>query len=242
MTGAVLAQVPTSPPEVDRQTIQDWLDQGGQTLQQLPELIGDIDVVMAALLLVVGVVSLLYGFRIVKGVVVVYCAVGGAAGGWWLVSEPMARPDLWWVGLLAGGAVMALLAWPLVNFFIRFYGFVAGGLAGVAVTYAMADQRAMLIGAAIGAILGGILAAVVFRFMVIMMTSILGSYMAVIGILALLYRVDKVAEPLRRSLTEQHFILPLVMAVPAAVGIAYQLYRTERRETREDNQADAKGD
>jgi hypothetical protein len=130
---------------------------------------------------------------------------------------------------------MTLLAWPLANFFIGAYGAVAGGLAGFAVTHAMGDERAMLIGVGIGVLVGGLLAWLVFKFMVVVMTSVLGAHMAVVGIIALLYRVERVGTPLKEALQERQYLLSLIVAIPAVVGIAYQLYRTEGREGKEDS-------
>ena len=220
---------------VGQAPVGDWLAEANRWLSELPDLIGRIDLPVAALLVPLGVVSLLYGFRIFKGVVVVYSSVGGAAGGWWLVTEGLGRPDLWWAGLLGGAVLMAALAWPLVKVFVGVYGAVAGGLAGYAVTQAVGDQRTILIGVGIGVLLGAVLAAVVFRLMVILMTSVLGAHMAVIGVVAMLYHVDRVAAPLRESFGERTYLLPLVVAVPALVGVIYQLSRSEKREHKDDS-------
>ena len=232
----LLAQAPATPIPVDvgRDTVHDWLQRANQALADLPNFIERIDLLVAVLLVPLGVISLLYGLRIVKGMVVVYSSVGGAAAGWWFVAEVAGKPDLWWAGLLGGAVLMAALAWPMVNLFVGLYGAVAGGLAGFAVTHAMGAKRAMLIGVGVGVVVGALLAALVFRFMVVVMTSVLGAHMAVVGALALLYRVDKVAEPLRESLHSRCFLLPLLVAIPSLMGIAYQLYRTESREGKED--------
>lgn len=234
---AVLAQVKA--PQVDQQAVRGFLDQANQWLSELPNRIGQIDLAVAGVLLVLGIVSLLYGLRIVKGVVIVYSSIIGSAIGLSLATEVFHRGDLWWVGLLGGGVLMALLAWPLANIFIGIYGAMAGGLAGYAVTHAVGDERTMLLGVAVGVIIGGILAAVVFRFMVIVMTSVLGAHLAVVAAVAMLYRVEKIAGPLKDNLSEQRYLLPLLTAVPALVGIVYQLYRSEGREADQDGGAES---
>jgi len=220
---------------IDQAPVADWLAEANQWLSDLPDLVGEISLPVAVLLVPLGIVSLLYGFRIFKGMVVVYSSVAGAAAGWWLVTESLGRPDLWWVGLLVGAVLMAVLAWPLANVFVGIYGAVAGGLAGYAVTQAVGDQRTILIGVGVGVLLGAVLAAVVFRLMIILTTSVLGAHLAVIGVMVLLYRVDRVAGPLKQSFSERSYLLSLVVAVPALVGIVYQLRRSEKREHKDDS-------
>jgi len=235
MIAHVLAQAsaPTVP-EVDHEAVQNWIDQASQRLVELPGMIDRIDLLVAVLLIPAGVLSLLYGFRIIKGMVVIYSSVGGAACGWWLVTEVLGRPEHWWAGLLAGGLIMAALAWPLVNVFVGLYGAAAGGVAGYAVAQAFGGGQAMLLGAAVGVVLGAILAAVVFRFMIVLTTSVLGAHMAVVGAVALLYRAEEVSSPLKTAFAERPYLLPVAVAVPALIGVAYQLYRSEGRESKED--------
>jgi len=225
----LLAQIPMD----FRAQFQQLLDRAGQTLASLPQRIEHIDWYIAVLLIPLGVVSLLYGYRIFKGVVTVYSSVLGAIGGWWLTSTLLGQPGWAWLGALVGAAVMALLAWPLVRYFICFWGSVAGGLAGYAVAQTVGDGRAMLIGVAVGVVLGAVLAALVFRFMVILTTSVVGAHLAVFGLVALLYRVERVGAVLRDRLVASSILLPLVVAVPALFGLIYQIWRSERRESKE---------
>lgn len=224
----------------DGQQAGQWVEATNRWLADLPQMIDQLDVVAAGLLVPVGVLTLLYGFRVFKGVIVVYSAVLGAAGGWWLLSEGFGRSDLAWAGLLGGGVLVAVLAWPLMRGFIRVYGAVAGGLVGYAITQAVGDQRIMIVGVGAGALIGAILAAGVFRLTVVVITSMLGSHMAVVGIIALLYHVDQVADPLRRGFQQRSYLLPLVVAAPAIVGIFYQLHRSEKRDF-DDDQKETSG-
>ncbi len=216
-----------------RAQFQQLLDRAGEVLASLPQVIEHIDWYIAAGLIPLGVVSLLYGYRIFKGVVTVYSSVLGAIGGWWLTSMLLGQGGWAWLGALVGAALMALLAWPLVRYFVCFWGAVAGALAGYAVAQAVGDGRAMLIGVAVGVVLGALLAALVFRFMVILTTSVVGAHLAVFGLAALLYRVDRVGAILRDRFVASGILLPLVVAVPALFGLIYQIRRSERRESKE---------
>jgi Mg2+/Co2+ transporter CorB len=110
---------------------------------------------------------------------------------------------------------------------------VAGGLLGHVLVQAMGDPAITLIGVVVGVVLGAILALLIFRIMIILTTSVVGANMAVIGALALLLHVTSIAEPLRRWLGSTHYMLPLLVAVPAFVGVVYQLYRTESKGKKE---------
>ena len=90
----------------------------------------------------------------------------------------------------------------------------------------------MLIGVAIGVVLGALLAALVFRFMVILTTSVVGAHLAVFGLAALLYRVGRIGPALQGRFESSGILLPLVVAVPTLFGLGYQIWRSERRESK----------
>jgi len=184
----------------------------------------------------------LYGYRVFKGVVVIYSAVAGAAAGYWIAVAGCGRPDFWWIGLIGGGLLLAILAWPLVNFFVAVWGAVAGGVIGAAVTRATAGDWPMLLAVAIGVVVGAVLAVLIFRFMIVLTTSVLGSAMAVVGLVAILYHVAQIKSQLHPALMGRHYVLPLVVAGPALVGLVYQLYHSEGRDGGDDQDAgQAKG-
>jgi hypothetical protein len=205
-----------------------------QLLTALPQAMEHIDWYVAVLLVPLGVASLLYGYRIFKGVVMVYSAVLGAAAGFWLTETQLAIPQWAWVGGLAGAALMALLAWPLVRYFVCFWGAVAGGLAGWAVARATGGDHAMLIGVVAGAILGLILAGVVFRAMIIITTAVIGAHLAVFAIASLLLAEPRIGAILREHLQSSQYLFPLVVSVPALFGVMYQFCRSEERDGKKD--------
>jgi len=218
--------------------VKDWFAELNRLLAGLPNRIEQIDMFVAVLLVLLGVVSLLYGYRVFRGIVVVYSSVAGAALGYWLVVAGLKRPDLWWIGLIGGGMLLAVLAWPLVNFFVAAWGAVAGGLVGAALTRAVGGEWPIAVAVAIGVILGAILAVLVFRFMIILTTSVLGAAMAVAGLISLLYHVERIRPGLQEYLTQTPYMLPLVMAAPALLGVFYQLWHSQGREAEEDQRAE----
>ncbi|NLX58212.1 MAG: TMEM198/TM7SF3 family protein [Phycisphaerae bacterium] len=204
-------------------------------LAALPQTMDHIEWYVAVPLVPMGVISLLYGYRVFKGVVMVYSAVLGAAAGWWLAATQFSQPHLAWVGGLIGAAVMALLAWPLVRYFVCFWGAVAGGLAGWAVARAVGGDHAMLIAVVGGSLAGLILAGVVFRVMIVVTTSVIGAHLAVFGAASLLLAEPHLGGLLREHLASNRYLFPLMVAVPALFGVVYQFWRGEDRDAKDDD-------
>jgi hypothetical protein len=212
---------------IDTHAINDWIAQANQALIRLPTFIDQVDWRVAIVLTCLGILSLLYGFKIFKAVITLYCAVVGASLGWWIAAQWLHQPAYWWVGALVGGAVLALVAWPLVNFFVGFWGAVAGGLLGYALARATGDPTVIWIAVLAGVVVCAILAIILLRLMIIVTTSVVGSYMLVVGAIVLLSLIDGVTKPLHQALNSKHYILPLVIFVPALLGVVLQLYQSE---------------
>ena len=84
------------------------------------------------------------------------------------------------------------------------------------------------------------MAALLFRFMIAVTTSVLGSAIAVVGAMSLFYHVGQVGHNLRVQVETAPYMLPLIVAAPALVGIVYQLHQTEGRAEKEDRQKPGK--
>ncbi len=210
--------------------MNNWIAQANQALADLPQRIDQVDWRVAIVLAAVGLLSIFYGYKIFKAVITLYCAVVGASLGWWVAANWFHQPAFWWVGALAGGLVLGLIAWPLVNFFVGFWGAVAGGLLGYALARATGDPAVIAIAVIVGVVVCAILALVLLRLMIIVTTSVVGSYMLVVGLFVLLSLIHGVAKPLREAILPphaKHYILPLVIFVPALIGVVLQLYQTE---------------
>ena len=223
---ASASPAPTGSAPLSETALADWLTNANHTLASFPTLIDQLDWRVALAMVPLGIVSLMFGFRIFKAMVIIYSAVAAAVAGWWLVSVYFERPDLAWVGILVGGLAMALVAWPLVEFFVGFWGAMAGGLIGQTVTQAIDNQALMLIGAALGVVLGAILAVAFFRFMIILMTSTVGAYLLCFGVAALFYQIEQVRPDLQGAIRSTPWLLPAALAAVALAGLIYQFYTT----------------
>lgn len=207
-----------------------WIAQANQALADLPQHLDLVDWRVAIVLAAVGLLSILYGYKIFKAVITLYCAVVGLSLGWWITVNAIHQPAFWWVGALAGGIILGLIAWPLVNFFVGFWGAVAGGLLGYGLARATGDPAIIALAVLVGVVLCAILALVLLRLMIIVTTSVVGAYMLVTGLFVLLSLIHGVAKPLREGLLPphaKHYILPLAIFIPALLGVIVQLYQSE---------------
>jgi hypothetical protein len=127
----------------------------------------------------VGAVFLIFGYRLVKVVAVVCVGVLGVSVGH-TVARAVQFSPVW--GAVIGGAMFALLAIPLLRVAV---GLAAGALAGLIAKSAWTTlggepplQWAALAG---GFVLGTILALVFFRFIVITTSAVMGAGLIVYG-------------------------------------------------------------
>ena len=212
------------------------LEETLQNLTALPMLAGGI-------LCLIGVLYLLLGWRIFKFLLIINAAVFGTTVGGMLVVQA-GYEDQWWIGMLAGGVVLGVLAWPLMKLFLALLGAAAGALAGyVAFGYVVvAMGRADILPFAwAGAVAGGmvmfLLTFVTFRFCVMVLTAMQGSSMLICGGLSLALKFgthEKIAE----------FLGAYPLAWPGATltlgtaGLIYQFVRSVRHR-RENQQPDS---
>jgi len=190
-------------------------------LQQVP-------MVLAGVFIAVGLTYLLQGFRLYRIVVLIIALITGMVVGYKMGEAADAAVI---VGVCIG-VLMAVLAWPLMKYAVAMAGGVAGAFVGAncwngAVVILQAWQinaqpDQPWIGALVGLLTLGFLSFVLFEFAVILFTSFSGSTFVLIGSMALLLQIDGVAESFRTNLANKPMILPLLVLVPAVVGVVLQ--------------------
>ncbi len=225
----------TPPPEIENsapaaQSLLDRLVSWGASSQM--QYLGDLknlEPLLAVVSLVVGVVVLLFGWRLFKVWVIVNAAIVGALLGERLCMM-IQRPDLQLWIVLAAAALLALLAWPLMKFAISLLGGMAGAFLGFHVwryVITMMNRPDLLqyewVGALVGLVVLGLLAFLIFRFVVIVTTSMQGSLLMVSGILALCLKWPALESVLDQPLRQSPHLLAFLVTLPAVVGVIYQL-------------------
>jgi len=186
--------------------------------------------VLAAIFVAVGMTCLLQGYKFYKWVVVLTALALGIAVGYKLGQHIQAEV------IVAGclGVLLAVVAWPFMKFAVAICGGLAGAFLGANAWTAIASQvnanaqaislppEAYWAGALIGLVVLGLLSFILFDLSVVVFTSISGSTLAVLGIIALLLQVPAWQTGITDAIRANSLIVPMLVAVPAVIGLVLQ--------------------
>jgi hypothetical protein len=175
---------------------------------------------MGLVFLVLGLVFLLYGYKLYKILVsVVFAGIGGMVGV--LIGVHFGAPG-WLIGLI-GAIVLGILAWPL---FRIGWGILGGAIFGaIALPLAVAMTNSPVLGytlAAVAFIAGMVLTIVLMRPLIIISTSISGAATLVEGVLLMLIRWPSAGDPVRAELESKPYLFVVLVALPAILGAILQ--------------------
>jgi len=186
-------------------------------------------VVLSSIFVAIGLLCLLQGYRLYKGVVLLLALVIGLAIGWQLGTRIQAEI------IVAGccGVLLAVVAWPLMKYAVTVCAGLAGAFIGANVWSSLASQmntaggvgldpNSYWAGALMGLILFGMLGFVLFKLSVVVFTSVSGSTLAVLGIIALLLQIPAWQQSIGEAIRANPMIIPILVAVPAVVGLVLQ--------------------
>lgn len=197
---------------------------------KLVEVLSQLSMVWAGVFMATGLVCLLKGYRVYKGAVILL-ALGLGAGVGYQLGQSIPDAKVIVAGCLA--VLLAVVAWPMMKYAVA----VAAGLAGAtiganawaslagkisALTEANISADSYWIGALMGLLLFGLSAFILFELAVVMFTSFGGSTLLVFGMIALLLNVPQVKETVSNSLQADPLVVPLLVIVPAIIGLIFQ--------------------
>ena len=174
---------------------------------------------MAALLILLGIIYLIFGFKLFKALVMLNAAAVGAAIGF-ILGE---KTDMAIALMVLCGFVAAAMTWPLMKWAVAIMGGLAGALLGATVwqTFGL-DAGFAWSGALSGLILFGLISFILFRGSVTMYMSLQGAAMLIFGVLALLDKYENVASKLTHAMSVKPFLLPMAIVIPTIIGMLYQ--------------------
>lgn len=173
----------------------------------------------AAIMVVLGVVFLLFGWYMYRALVTLNAALFGAYIGAFIGS----RTNDGLAGALIGGFTAAALTWPLMKWAVAVMGGLLGAMLGTSVWRSLGlEPQFAWAGGLSGLIFFGMLSFILFRGSIIMYTSLQGSVMLTFGLLGLVYKYQSIAPMLTANMTAKAFILPAAIFVPAVFGLIYQ--------------------
>lgn len=173
----------------------------------------------AIVLLIVGGIYLLYGYRVFQALVIVNAAVIGILAGMYVgqyAHAPLA-------GALLGGIALAILAWPLLKAAVVLMSGLAGSVVGYALwANATGSVSQAWIGGMVGLVVLGTLALLLFKPTIILFTSVQGAILAGAGILGLLFLNGDLRASLAAPLAQQPFYLEIGLICLALIGFIFQ--------------------
>lgn len=191
--------------------------------------IEQVSIVWAVVLVIAGLLCLLSGHKFHKTAVVGIALCFGVFAGYAL-GQRIHAPAM--IVAASLGLLLAVVAFPLMKYAVAVFGGLAGAWIGANLWAGIADAvntangtntmpETYYIGALIGLIVCGMLAFIVFDLSVIMFTSVSGSTLAVIGALALIAS-SVGAQNLRQAIGDSRIVLPMLVFVPATIGLILQ--------------------
>ncbi len=186
----------------------------------------------AACLVPLGVMCMLYGWKVFKGVVLVFCAIGGAIGGGYLG----ATQGYGLAGAVGGALVVAVIAWPLMRYIIGILGGAAGAIGGLLLWRQFnLDPELIWVGGVAGFLLCGVLAFAVLRFAVMLLSSLQGAGCALAGIVAIAMRLPEIASYARKLETTGWWILPATLGACVCFGFFFQIAQSRKQTAKKAN-------
>jgi len=188
--------------------------------QELLDRLSSMPAIFAVVVMVVGAVCVLQGYRWHRWIVVVLALMLGLAVGD-LVSDRVGRSS---VVAIAMGLLFAAVASPMLRFTVAIFAGLAGAFLGANLWSIVqgSDAGDPWPGAAMGFILLALSSFLIFRISIILFTSLGGAAMLVIGGIACLLHVEAVRTAVREHLAQHQLIVPLLVGIAAVVGFVLQ--------------------
>ncbi len=187
--------------------------------EELLTALAGMHIVWASVLVVVGALCVLNGYRWHKWVIIICAFLLGLVLGK-LLSQQMGQSR---IVMAAIGLLFAVAATPFVRYAVAIFGGLTGAFIGANAWSAFSESPdSHLAGAAMGFIALGMAAFIMYRLVIVLFTSIGGGAMAVLGILTLMLHVPTWEAAIRSSLQANNMLLPLLVTVTAVTGLVLQ--------------------
>jgi hypothetical protein len=199
------------------------------TLQEYVQYLSTMDPLQAVLLLGLGLVYMIGGYRLYKVLVTANAAFLGFALGDTLGRLADNPHNLPLVSGVAGALLLGVLSWPLMKIAVSVMGAVVGGVAGMLAWQYLctAAGHPQLVdyswtGGLLGMVGLGMLTFLTMPVTITLVTSLQGASMAVTGVLSVLLRYERFRPDVEDAVSNNMHILPLLVAVPAVIAVVIQ--------------------
>ena len=210
----ILAQTTSASPETAEEAIV--------PLEKFWEQVTSLGLLEALMFVSFGSVCLFYGWRVFKILVVISFGLLGLVIGI-MAANKIGGPDSQLLGGLVGMGVLAVLSVPLMRWAVCLLGAAAGGILTAGIWYGCGLNLTYIwAGALIGMITGGMISFIIFKVAVILFSSMGGSALIVVGVLALLYLQPQMSEQIRELVFTRRWFLPVALSVLTMLGVILQ--------------------
>jgi len=205
-------------------TQQNTQDLHAEILQFIWQQITDLSWLHAVMAISVGLVYMLYGWRIFRILVVICFGLAGMFLG--IFAGQQFGSQI--VGGILGLALFATVSVPLMKWCVSILGAAAGGIVTGGIWYALGLPLDYIwAGVVIGVVAGGLISFILLKISVMLFTALGGSAIMMVGVLALLYLYEtKVAAPPTQYIFNYvHYykwFLPTVIILPTLAGMLLQ--------------------
>ena len=190
---------------------------------ELLDALSQMPFILASVIVVVGVLCVLNGYRWHKWVIMALAFLSGIGLGH-LLSTQIGKSAIVAVSL---GLLCAIIATPMLKVAVAIFGGLTGAFIGANI-WGLLDATppdAHWAGAAMGFILIAMASLVLFRLVIVLFTSVGGALMIVFGSITLLLHVEPWEQAVRESLATNPMLIPLLLAVAAVGGFVLQQSR-----------------
>lgn len=199
-------------------------DMHTEVLSFIWQQITDLSWLHAVIAISVGAVYMLYGWRIFRILVVISFGLVGMFLGIFAGQQFGSQIG----GGILGLALFAIVSVPLMKWCVSILGAVAGGAMTGGIWYALGLPLDYIwAGIIIGVVAGGLISFILLKVSVMLFTSLGGSVIMMVGVLALFYLYEtKVVVPPTQYIFEyvHHYkwFLPIVIILPTLAGMILQ--------------------
>ncbi len=175
----------------------------------------------AAILVLLGVLYLLFGYYMFKALVLVNAGLLGAAVGAMLGAQQGAALP----AAIVGAIIVMAITWPLMKYAVAIMGGVFGAMVGASMWNTFNQNPDMAwAGAMMGLIFCSLLCFILFRGCVMTFTSLQGAVMVVFGLLGLMLKYDDIGPRVLNQFQSTHFLMPMAIFIPTIAGVIFQQY------------------
>jgi hypothetical protein len=199
------------------------------TLDEYVQYVSTMDPLQAVLLLALGLIYMIGGYKLYKVLVTANAAFLGFALGDILGKMADNPHNLPLVTSVAGALLLGVLSWPLMKFAVSLMGGLIGGVGGILLwryIVTVAGHPDLVQYSWTGGLLGlvglGMLTFLSVPMTTMAFTSLQGASLAVTGVLSMLLRYERFRLDVEDAVSNNIHVLPLVVAVPAIIAVVVQ--------------------